>query len=156
MLCLFSVLFLAEPTIPNGPSPWGDEDWTKPTNDKNKVALGFGEKENPSTDQSVKQEKSLPNETLTKNTKSTKNPMTVKSPVIALSPSTSTVQPNERKPFNLDCQQSLNASRNNEKLNTDYQDPWSITSEQRRYYTKQFTSMQENVEGKIDGICVMF
>lgn len=33
----------------------------------------------------------------------------------------------------------------------DFQDPWCITAEQREYYTKQFTSMQSNLEGKIDG-----
>ena len=35
--------------------------------------------------------------------------------------------------------------------NSDYQDPWCITSEQRQYYTKQFASMQSDTSGKIDG-----
>nr|CAB3265521.1 ralBP1-associated Eps domain-containing protein 1-like [Phallusia mammillata] len=51
-----------------------------------------------------------------------------------------------------------NASREEEGIHmephdgsNDFQDPWCITPEQREYYTKQFATMQADLEGKING-----
>ena len=43
-------------------------------------------------------------------------------------------------------------SQHLEKMNSSYPDPWCITPQQRQYYIKQFTTMQADPKGKIDGM----
>ena len=42
-------------------------------------------------------------------------------------------------------------SKRDSVYSEDGHDPWCITSEQREYYTKQFKTMQADIEGRIDG-----
>ena len=153
-IVLFCFVFIfSGNTIANGPSPWGDENWTKVANDKNKSTYDFSGIENST------KKTNTSDEIHNNNTKAVTKETGFNPPIHSLSSSSSVVQPSETRPFGLDHQQSLNiqeVSQETQKTPSDYQDPWSITPEQRRYYTKQFTLMQEDVEGKIDGIILLF